>query len=136
MILPEQDPRTDSWKDPWKARSRGTCPACGSREVRHTVYGMPSPQAYDSAPSWIDFGGCCPVVGGNRSCETCQSTWTHLERPGDGADPRRTAPRSSRPGRALIRRRAEARRRAADVSANRSRRTREPHHGGRGRQSG
>lgn len=60
----------------WHGRARGTCPTCGSGQVRHTVHGMPTPETYESAPDGIDFAGCCLVVGGDRSCDACGNQWS------------------------------------------------------------
>jgi hypothetical protein len=51
------------------------CPACGSRDVVHVVFGLPADP--DLLPSWVRLGGC--VVDGtphDRHCEACGHAWT------------------------------------------------------------
>lgn len=85
----------DTWGE------RGSCPSCGSAEIVHLVFGLPSDPG--SAPSWVRFGGC--VISGvpdDRLCEACGHSWVAPTSPGDpgeaaAADRPRSRPRRRRP---------------------------------------
>ena len=82
----------------------GTCPACGSSHVVHLVYGLPTPDSMERAPSWVRFAGCTiePDMH-NRECHSCGHSWLLLRaRPtsrvrealvGRHASPSQTLPR-------------------------------------------
>ncbi|WP_394214254.1 (deoxy)nucleoside triphosphate pyrophosphohydrolase [Brachybacterium vulturis] len=53
---------------------RGTCPCCGGDQVIHRVIGMPTAEAHETAPAWVDWAGCTGL-GPDRSCEECAHTW-------------------------------------------------------------
>jgi hypothetical protein len=54
---------------------RGTCPGCGSRQVRHHLIGEPvDPSAMDRTPRWVVWEGCLHP-GYTRSCRACRLTW-------------------------------------------------------------
>ena len=39
---------------------RGTCPRCGSGDVRHLVIGMPAlPESMSATPDWVEWWGAC-----------------------------------------------------------------------------
>lgn len=62
------EPAIDTWGE------RGSCPNCGSRDVKHIVFGYPSDPG--SAPSWVRFGGCVFIgVPNDRLCEACCNSW-------------------------------------------------------------
>lgn len=55
---------------------RGTCPRCGSADVRHLIIGMPSgPAVMDSTPEWVVWVGCLHP-GYGRACDQCGLVWT------------------------------------------------------------
>lgn len=54
---------------------RGTCPVCGSGEVRHLVIGMPAgPDLMDDDPEWVVWVGCVHP-GHDRECDACGAVW-------------------------------------------------------------
>jgi hypothetical protein len=58
------------------ALPRGTCPRCGSGDVRHLMIGMPAhPQSMDSTPRWVEWVGCMHP-GHDRECDGCGLDWT------------------------------------------------------------
>lgn len=59
----------------WDGIERGTCPACGSGRVRHSVAGMVLSDTVESAPDWVDFAGCLPLMD-DRSCDACDHQWS------------------------------------------------------------
>jgi hypothetical protein len=61
------------------ALPRGSCPRCGSGDVRHLMIGMPAhPQSMDSTPSWVEWVGCMHP-GHDRECDGCGLDWTDDE---------------------------------------------------------
>ncbi|HEY1135010.1 MAG TPA: hypothetical protein VGE77_10560 [Nocardioides sp.] len=59
------------------ALTRDTCRRCDSTEVIHLVMGMPTPEAEETTPEWVHFGGCVGEPGQpDRRCETCGAAWT------------------------------------------------------------
>ena len=54
---------------------RGTCPVCGSGDVRHLVIGLPAdPEPAASSPQWVDWVGCLHP-GYDRECDGCGFQW-------------------------------------------------------------
>jgi hypothetical protein len=75
----EWEPAIDTWGE------RGSCPNCGSRDVKHIVFGYPSDPG--SAPSWVRFGGCAFIgVPNDRLCEACCHSWGALTAPVDDGE--------------------------------------------------
>lgn len=60
---------------------RGTCPFCGSGSVFHDVLGMPTFEAFESAPPWVSFG--CMPTHEDRHCGACGRGWTSDDDPED-----------------------------------------------------
>jgi hypothetical protein len=55
---------------------RGTCPRCGSGDVRHLVIGMPAlPESMSATPDWVEWVGCLHP-GHDRECDACGLDWT------------------------------------------------------------
>ncbi len=55
---------------------RGTCPRCGSGNVRHLIVGLPAgPEPMNSTPDWVDWLGCVHP-GHDRQCDQCGLTWS------------------------------------------------------------
>jgi hypothetical protein len=55
---------------------RGTCPECGSGDVRHLMIGMPAdPESMDSTPTWVEWVVCLHP-GHDRECDHCGLDWT------------------------------------------------------------
>lgn len=54
--------------------TRGTCPRCGSGDVVHSLIGMPTLEAMETAPEWVSFPGCV-AVGPDRACLACDHEW-------------------------------------------------------------
>lgn len=55
------------------------------------MFGMPGPDAFDTAPAWVRFAGCT-ILGrpAQRACDACGHEWDRLGPPTDvGAPPRR-----------------------------------------------
>lgn len=60
---------------------RGTCPHCGSTDVRHRVFGLPDFSYFCDTDGnvfeWVDLEGCLmpdePTF--NRNCERCRHQW-------------------------------------------------------------
>ena len=68
---------------------RGTCPKCGSGEVTHFFWGMPTQATYEGSPAWVSFGGCClPEVMADRACSSCGYEWA-IDDDGNPVTPRR-----------------------------------------------
>lgn len=57
----------------WSDVIRGRCLRCGSPQVTHHLLGMPTPESFESAPDWVDFG--CTWAFPNRTCERCGHAW-------------------------------------------------------------
>jgi ribosomal protein S27AE len=75
MMYPLNDHLDDSSSVPYDI-PRGTCPRCGSAEVRHLVIGMPTgPGAFDTTPDWVTWVGCMHP-GHDRECARCGTAWT------------------------------------------------------------
>lgn len=54
---------------------RGTCPQCGSNDVRHLIIGLPAgPEPMNNTPQWVVWVGCVPP-GHNRECDQCGLAW-------------------------------------------------------------
>lgn len=55
---------------------RDICPACGSEQVTHVVFGMATPSAVTSAPEWVRFAGCVITPDfRDRQCSSCGHEW-------------------------------------------------------------
>lgn len=55
---------------------RGTCPRCGSNDIRHLIIGLPAgPEPVNSTPEWVDWVGCAHP-GHDRECNHCEFQWT------------------------------------------------------------
>jgi uncharacterized Zn finger protein len=69
------------------ARTRGTCPHCGSGRVVHIRFGVQPAdveRATPSTPDWVRYAGC-EVRSGEptRRCEDCGHAWARVgEEPG------------------------------------------------------
>jgi hypothetical protein len=59
---------------------RGTCPRCGSGNVRHLVAGVRGAPEWTegSTPDWVDGVGCCLPLE-NRECDQCGWAWPDHE---------------------------------------------------------
>ena len=58
---------------------RGTCPRCGSGDVRHLMIGDPThPESMDITPNWVEWVGCIHP-GHDRECDGCGLDWTDEE---------------------------------------------------------
>lgn len=64
------------WPEPY-GLPRGTCPRCGSADVRHLVAGLPGTPEWTggSTPEWVDGVGCLLPLH-NRECDGCSLEWT------------------------------------------------------------
>ncbi len=53
------------------------CPRCGSRDVLHIVYGLPSEEMVEeSIVGRVALGGCAVWPGSpNRTCQNCGHDW-------------------------------------------------------------
>jgi len=55
-------------------KTRLTCPACNSTQVKEIVYGFPDVENFDFDK--FEVGGCC-VTGSDplHKCTSCESSW-------------------------------------------------------------
>lgn len=84
------------------------CPACGSHDVVHVVYGMPTPDGMENLASWEIMGGCVIFPESpTRRCNSCGNGWASIGQrrtPDVGADEEQVEPRRAKPPRRLGRR--------------------------------
>lgn len=82
MLLPPDQLAADE-SEPYDV-PRGTCPRCGSNDVRHLIIGLPAgPEPMSGTPEWVDWVGCVHP-GHDRECDHCGLVWSI-------ADPSRAA---------------------------------------------
>jgi hypothetical protein len=65
-----------------------SCPQCGSTDVAHIVYGLPSPETLKrhARDKTVKFGGCCVSQNSPKwTCNKCGESWgvTRIRREGD-----------------------------------------------------
>jgi hypothetical protein len=65
----------DSWVE--QARlAAGSCPQCGSLDVRPILYGMPDADSFHRLQDVVVFAGCCvPEDPRGFMCGVCSASW-------------------------------------------------------------
>ena len=74
MMLPPDDLDAEDF-EPYDV-PRGSCPRCGSNDIRHLLIGLPAgPEPMNSTPVWVEWVGCVHP-GHDRECDSCGFAWT------------------------------------------------------------
>lgn len=71
---------------------RGTCPRCGSRDIRHLLIGRPAGlKPMNSTQDWVAWVGCVHLEY-DRECDDCGLAWSNADPSGPVVPRERRSP--------------------------------------------